>query len=197
MRMINLREFVPFDAKEDVISACEIEAEAQELCTQLRAEAGRRAALGHDAAYIQKNATQLLQAVRYLDHYWSPKALRDGRLLRHKNFEAWMVVKEAKRILKMSTKKTDDPKAATTAEFRNSHPRDITTSLRFSIFRRDGFRCCLCGRTANDDVVLHVDHRVPVAVGGDARESNLWTLCSTCNHGKSDQVIPELIGATV
>lgn len=39
----------------------------------------------------------------------------------------------------------------------------MTDSLRYDILKRDGFRCVICGRTANDGVKLHVDHIIPIA----------------------------------
>jgi hypothetical protein len=62
----------------------------------------------------------------------------------------------------------------------------IPKRVRFRVLRRDGYRCRLCGLTAEDGVQLEVDHRVPVAKGGGNSESNLWTLCQPCNSGKSD-----------
>jgi 5-methylcytosine-specific restriction endonuclease McrA len=43
------------------------------------------------------------------------------------------------------------------------------TKLRFSILRRDSFRCYYCGESA-PDVVLHVDHVIPRALGGTSAE---------------------------
>ena len=62
----------------------------------------------------------------------------------------------------------------------------IPKKVRFRILRRDGYRCRLCGLTAENGVRLEVDHKVPVAKGGSNLESNLWTLCQPCNSGKSD-----------
>jgi hypothetical protein len=60
-------------------------------------------------------------------------------------------------------------------------PRD----LRYSILRRDGFKCRNCGATPDDRRVrLQVDHIVPVAKGGSDDPSNLQTLCQDCNLGK-------------
>ncbi len=60
---------------------------------------------------------------------------------------------------------------------------------RFAIMQRDGFRCQLCGRTAQDGVKLEVDHKHPRAKGGTNDPSNLWTLCFDCNRGKSITLI--------
>lgn len=66
--------------------------------------------------------------------------------------------------------------------------RDINLRLRFLVMRRDNFRCCICGASpANDpSVILHVDHIIPWAKGGETVVDNLQTLCSKCNLGKSD-----------
>ncbi len=64
----------------------------------------------------------------------------------------------------------------------------MTDKLRYSILKRDGFRCKICGRTAEDGVKLHVDHIMPVSKGGETISSNLRTLCETCNWGKSDEI---------
>lgn len=63
--------------------------------------------------------------------------------------------------------------------------RLVTPSLRYDIMKRDGFRCVICGRGADDGVKLHVDHIKPVSKGGKSTPSNLRTLCQDCNLGKS------------
>jgi 5-methylcytosine-specific restriction endonuclease McrA len=48
-------------------------------------------------------------------------------------------------------------------------------------------RCAQCGRTPLDDhVKLVVDHKLPVAWGGDNDLFNLQPLCEDCNGGKRD-----------
>ncbi len=59
--------------------------------------------------------------------------------------------------------------------------------LRWKVFARDKFTCQYCGRPA-PEVVLHLDHKVPVSAGGEFSEENLLTCCSACNIGKSDYV---------
>lgn len=64
----------------------------------------------------------------------------------------------------------------------------MTDKLRYSILKRDGFRCKICGRTAADGVKLHIDHIIPVSKGGESTPDNLRTLCETCNLGKGDEI---------
>lgn len=60
----------------------------------------------------------------------------------------------------------------------------VSKRLRFEILRRDGFRCYYCGRTPAA-VELHVDHVVPVTLGGSDDPKNLVCACERCNGGKS------------
>lgn len=60
---------------------------------------------------------------------------------------------------------------------------------RFRILKRDGYRCQLCGRTAQDGVTLEIDHKHPRAKGGTDDEANLWTLCWDCNRGNRDTLL--------
>ena len=46
----------------------------------------------------------------------------------------------------------------------------LSQKIRFEVFKRDSFTCQYCGRKA-PDVVLQVDHIVPVAKGGHQRHS--------------------------
>lgn len=62
----------------------------------------------------------------------------------------------------------------------------IPSKMRFQVLRRDGYRCRLCGMTAEDGITLECDHIIAVAKGGKTEPPNLWTLCRPCNNGKSD-----------
>jgi hypothetical protein len=66
--------------------------------------------------------------------------------------------------------------------------RNINWRLRFVVMRRDNFKCKKCGRSPATDpsIVLHVDHKIAWANGGETLLENLETLCSKCNIGKSD-----------
>lgn len=62
----------------------------------------------------------------------------------------------------------------------------ISLKRRFEIFRRDDYRCRICGASADDGATLEVDHKVPVSAGGGDDDENLWTACYDCNRGKGD-----------
>jgi len=63
----------------------------------------------------------------------------------------------------------------------------INVRVRFNVFKRDGYRCVICGRKAENGVTLEVDHIKPVSKGGSSDISNLQTLCMDCNRGKSNK----------
>ena len=61
--------------------------------------------------------------------------------------------------------------------------KGIGNSKRFKVFERDGYQCRYCGMRP-PEVVLHVDHFIPVIKGGGNEMDNLLTSCSQCNQGK-------------
>jgi hypothetical protein len=65
----------------------------------------------------------------------------------------------------------------------------MTPALRVDILRRDGFRCRMCGASADEGSTLHVDHILPVSRGGRTLPENLQALCQSCNLGKSNRFV--------
>lgn len=64
-------------------------------------------------------------------------------------------------------------------------PRGVSLGLRYTVLKRDCFRCVLCGRSpATHHLSLHVDHIVAWFDGGETRADNLRSLCEDCNPGK-------------
>lgn len=60
----------------------------------------------------------------------------------------------------------------------------VTKRTRFEILRRDNHTCQYCGEKS-PNVTLHIDHVMPVALGGDDKPGNLVTACKDCNAGKA------------
>lgn len=65
--------------------------------------------------------------------------------------------------------------------------------LRFKIFLRDNFTCQYCGKSPKNDnnVILHIDHIIPLSKNGSFAESNLITSCKECNIGKGNIVLKD------
>lgn len=66
----------------------------------------------------------------------------------------------------------------------------MTNKLREFIKNRDGFTCCNCGNSIlkEPNLLLEIDHIIPVSKGGCTVESNLQTLCWKCNRAKSNKI---------
>lgn len=67
---------------------------------------------------------------------------------------------------------------------KKNNRKKLSQKTRFAILVRDNHTCQYCGAKA-PDVVLHVDHMMPVCEGGTNDSSNLITACQSCNAGKS------------
>lgn len=67
----------------------------------------------------------------------------------------------------------------------------MTSRLRQQIKERDDYTCRNCGNSTHKEpnLLLEIDHIVPVAKGGTTVESNLQTLCWKCNRSKGDKLI--------
>lgn len=63
----------------------------------------------------------------------------------------------------------------------------IGARLRFDILRRCNFACYYCGVPAAMGVKqLHIDHVIPVSLGGTNDPWNLVAACWDCNAGKTN-----------
>ena len=67
----------------------------------------------------------------------------------------------------------------------------MTKKLRDQIKKRDNFTCQICGNSTykEENLLLEIDHIIPVSKGGITKESNLQTLCWKCNRQKSNNIL--------
>ncbi|AZZ39418.1 HNH endonuclease [Acidipropionibacterium jensenii] len=67
----------------------------------------------------------------------------------------------------------------------------MTQKLRDQIKRRDDYTCQICGvsQHTSPNLLLEVDHIIPVSRGGHSVPENLQTLCWRCNRRKSNKVL--------
>ena len=63
----------------------------------------------------------------------------------------------------------------------------VSNKMRFSIYKRDGYRCRKCG-VSKRHAQLEIDHIIPIAKGGKSTYNNLQTLCHRCNVEKGDKI---------
>ena len=66
----------------------------------------------------------------------------------------------------------------------------MTSSLREKIKNRDNFTCQICNNSINDEpnLLLEIDHKIPLSKGGITTEDNLQTLCWRCNRKKGNKI---------
>lgn len=92
--------------------------------------------------------------------------------------EAGAIVRVGRRVL------IDEQIFLAWARGTTSPKKGMNGVLRYEILKRDRFACVSCGITAARGAVLHVDHKIPKALGGESSFENLQTLCEQCNLGK-------------
>jgi len=63
---------------------------------------------------------------------------------------------------------------------------DFTPEQKEAIFKRDNYRCVVCGRGKPDGVEIQADHIKPKDLGGKAEISNGQTLCAQHNFKKKN-----------
>lgn len=66
----------------------------------------------------------------------------------------------------------------------------MTSKLRQTIKERDRFTCNKCGNSIykESNLLLEIDHIVPISKGGKTVESNLQVLCWRCNRKKGNKL---------
>lgn len=69
---------------------------------------------------------------------------------------------------------------------------EFTNSIKEEIFKRDGYKCVICGRGIADGVEIHADHKIPLDKGGSNTIENGQTLCSEHNFLKKNYSQTEL-----
>lgn len=79
-------------------------------------------------------------------------------------------------------------------KFRNSIEGQralLTSKLRKKILERDGYRCQCCGASIKTEpnLLLEIDHKIPLSKGGLTTEDNLQALCWRCNRKKGNKII--------
>ena len=74
-----------------------------------------------------------------------------------------------------------DPK-----HFKTRELDDFTSAVKEAIFKRDDYKCVICGRGRKEGFEIHADHIKPKDFGGKATLENGQTLCSQHNFLKKN-----------
>lgn len=67
----------------------------------------------------------------------------------------------------------------------------MTSKLREKIKERDDYTCKYCGASVHKEpnLLLEIDHIIPISKGGQSTEDNLQTLCWRCNRHKGNKIV--------
>lgn len=67
----------------------------------------------------------------------------------------------------------------------------MTSTLRKQILDRDKYTCQYCGLSSQEEpnLLLEIDHIIPISKGGITITDNLQTLCWRCNRKKGSKII--------
>ena len=64
--------------------------------------------------------------------------------------------------------------------------QDFTAKQKVAIFKKDKYKCVVCGKGKKEGMELHADHIIPRSKGGKATVANGQTLCSQHNIMKAN-----------
>lgn len=70
----------------------------------------------------------------------------------------------------------------------------MTSALREKIKKRDNYTCRYCENNLEKEpnLLLEIDHKIPLSKGGITSEDNLQTLCWKCNRTKGSKIVEEI-----
>lgn len=71
------------------------------------------------------------------------------------------------------------------ARLKNAEVTHIRTGFITELLKAQENRCAACFIDVSNK--YHIDHIMPIALGGDNRENNLQILCPKCNMCKNDK----------
>lgn len=73
-------------------------------------------------------------------------------------------------------------------------PRPVSRRRR-EVFERSGGRCHYCRRSLELASDWHVEHQMPLALGGTDSPGNLVAACAPCNLAKNDRTAIEFVSS--
>lgn len=73
--------------------------------------------------------------------------------------------------------------------------KKFSKKQREFIFKRDGYKCQLCGADLRDMPENRVlDHKIPLSKYGTNELCNIWLLCGRCDVKKKSNILEESVG---
>ena len=131
--------------------------------------------------YFEKNPKREIKQQEIVDWVVSEYKKRTGEVFRdpdrgiRKLSQEGQLIKISKGIYKY------DPDFVQNKELEN-----FTAAQKEAIFKRDNYRCVICGQGRVDGVEIQADHIRPKDFGGEATMENGQTLCAQHNFQKKN-----------
>lgn len=131
--------------------------------------------------FFKKNPDRDIKHPEVVDWVVDTYKKRTGKIFRdpdraiRKLSQSGFLIKIAKGIYKY------DPKKAYKKEL-----KDFTAAQKEIIFKKDNYKCVVCGMGKKEGLELHADHIKPKDLGGEAIIENGQTLCSKHNFIKKN-----------
>lgn len=131
--------------------------------------------------YFEKNPNREIEHPEIVDWATTEYKKRTGEVLRDPD-RAIRKLSQKGQLIKIGKGKYKyDPDFVINREL-----EDFSPEQKEAIFKRDDYRCVMCGRGRKDGVEIHADHIKPKDLGGKAEIENGQTLCAQHNFQKKN-----------
>lgn len=152
-------------------------------CEHLVVEGSTGGLAAYFASFADMDASTIYETSRLIDAPWAhgeiePEPADDDAWLDDLADERYR--EAAERELQHQPDQRHQPTFPAPARLEPYVKKPIHAKLRWAVFRRDGYRCVVCG--CDED--LTADHIIAEVNGGKATIDNLQTLCRPCNSKK-------------
>jgi predicted restriction endonuclease len=131
--------------------------------------------------FFKKNPNRNIKHPEVVDWVVDTYKKRTGKIFRdpdraiRKLSQSGFLIKIAKGVYKY------DP-----AKVYKRELEDFTPAIKQAIFKKNNFKCVMCGKGRENGVEIHADHIKPKDFGGEATIENGQTLCSKHNFMKKN-----------
>lgn len=132
-------------------------------------------------SYFKKNPNRNIAHPEIVDWVVAEYKKRTGKVFRDPDRAIRKLSQEGKLIkIKKGVYKYDP------AFIKDRKLKGFTSEQKEAIFKRDGYKCVVCGRGRADGVEIHADHIRPRDLGGESTIDNGQTLCAQHNFQKKN-----------
>ena len=131
--------------------------------------------------YFKKHPRKEIKHPEIVDWVVAEYKKKTGKVFRDPDRAIRMLSQDGKLIKIKKGVYKYDPDFITNREL-----EDFTPEQKEAIFKRDGYKCVICGRGLKDGVEIHADHIKPKDLGGKAEIENGQTLCAQHNFQKKN-----------